>query len=224
MITLAIDQSSVQASAALLDGDSLLAQRDWQDDRSRGSRLFGCIDEMLRQARVKAESLERFVVGVGPGSYTGLRTSIMAARAMAMPGRKPVLGVSSGDAIAERANAEYGERFVTVAGDARRSQLWFRHYELREGRMTPLDAWMLASPVSFGSICRPGFCVATPDWPRLCLFLEAEMRRSGIRVIAHSVLPQASILGRMAGNSAFRGEAAEPVYLHAAVAKPAPAA
>ena len=208
----------------MLDGNRVLAERVWNDDRSRGSSLFKFIGETLRQARIQAEDVDRLVVGVGPGSYTGLRTSIMAAKAIAMPGGKQVIGISSGDAIAERANAEHGERRVTVAGDARRSQFWYRHYEFHEGVMAPQDAWMLVNAVSFGSICRQGFCLATPDWERLRVCFEEAMRRSGARFIAQPVYPQAFRLGRLAGNRAPCDAPPEPIYLHAAVAKPAPAA
>lgn len=220
MQILAIDQSSAEASVALIDGDSVLAGRSWHDDRSRGSRLFDLIDEVLKQASVSLESIGGFVVGVGPGSYTGLRTSIMAIKAMAMPDNKPVFGIGSGDAIAGRANFEQGERFVTVLGDARRAQFWYCHYELRQGVMTPLDNCLLVDSASFRSICRPGFCLVTSEWQRLGALLEEEVRQGGVRIINRPVYPEASRLGRMAANRIFKADPVEPSYLHSAVANP----
>lgn len=99
MKLLAIDSSSTVSGCALyLDGYIITATV--QDRRPRADLLFRQMDYMLHQAGLEPEELTGFVVGAGPGSFTGLRIAHSAVRAMAQALDKPVAPVCSLQAMA----------------------------------------------------------------------------------------------------------------------------
>jgi len=92
MITLAIEQSSTTGSLALFRDKSLLVERSWLDSRLRSQQFFGIIPLALQEAALAPEDIAMIGVGVGPGSFAGLRMAVSAARAFALPGKTRVFG------------------------------------------------------------------------------------------------------------------------------------
>ncbi|MFN0153355.1 MAG: tRNA (adenosine(37)-N6)-threonylcarbamoyltransferase complex dimerization subunit type 1 TsaB [Gaiella sp.] len=114
MLTLAFDTATDVATSALLDGDMVLGERV-----SVARTVLSDVDRLLRDAGVPPADLARVVVGLGPGSFTGTRMGIAAARAMSSALQIPLAGVSTLDALAEAANGAFpvidarrGEVFV----------------------------------------------------------------------------------------------------------------
>jgi len=83
--------------------------------------LFDSVAKILKDCDLTPEEVDTYAVGRGPGNYTGLRMSMAAAQAMALPGGSPVHCVDSGVALARAAKP--GSR-TAVVGDARRGLLW----------------------------------------------------------------------------------------------------
>lgn len=114
---LAIETSSPQASLALFDPGT--HQTVWSDrffaDRSHNSRIFGPVSEALE---VSEHSLERILVGTGPGSYSGIRVGISVANGLEIALGAQTAGISSFTAI-DPDLSDY-----LVAGDARRQTLF----------------------------------------------------------------------------------------------------
>src|ERR1035437_10885104 len=108
MLILSIDQSTETGSAAILDDQRLVAERHWAETRFSRQQLFPNLKAMLNEAGLEPGAIQLYVVGVGPGSYSGLRVALAAAMAMALPGKTPVYGLSSAEGLAwQAAEAEH---------------------------------------------------------------------------------------------------------------------
>ena len=103
-LVLTLDGSTAVCSAALLrlaDASGAqpawetVARRDEADGRAQARVLLRSIDEMLRETGSRASDLRAIVVGVGPGTFTGVRITVATARAAALALDIPVLGVST---------------------------------------------------------------------------------------------------------------------------------
>lgn len=90
MLTLALDTATPRSSCALLKGEQLLGERE-----TKAVAVLAAADGLLAQAGLSAADLERIVCGTGPGSFTGIRIGLAAARGLALALELPVAGVST---------------------------------------------------------------------------------------------------------------------------------
>jgi tRNA threonylcarbamoyladenosine biosynthesis protein TsaB len=95
MMILAFDTATDVATSALVDDAEVLGERT-----SRAVTLLEDVDALLRQAGLHTRDLEGLAVGVGPGSFTGVRIGLSTARGLALALGIPVAGVSTLDALA----------------------------------------------------------------------------------------------------------------------------
>ncbi|PTX93121.1 tRNA (adenosine(37)-N6)-threonylcarbamoyltransferase complex dimerization subunit type 1 TsaB [Spartobacteria bacterium LR76] len=114
---LAIESSGPVGGAALVEGDAVIAERLVDAPRGRGTALVGLVSELLAMA----PGLERVVVGIGPGSYNGIRGALALGWGIAAARDIPLIGLSSLLGFSE-------ERYA-AAGDARRGQYYWARVE-----------------------------------------------------------------------------------------------
>jgi tRNA threonylcarbamoyladenosine biosynthesis protein TsaB len=101
MAILALDTATHILAAAIGNGDKLLASSAILVPRGHSRLLHPTLDYLLKSADVKAAELSGITVGIGPGSYTGVRMGVTTAKAMAMALNIPVMPVSTLTALAE---------------------------------------------------------------------------------------------------------------------------
>jgi len=124
-VILGFDTATQATAVALWAPDGLAVER--RDDPPAGERpahagrLLALVEEVLGEAGW--EPVERIAVGVGPGSFTGLRIGIATARALAQARDLPLVGVSSLAALAAGAHAAPNQPVVAVI-DARRGEVF----------------------------------------------------------------------------------------------------
>ncbi|HZR92875.1 MAG TPA: tRNA (adenosine(37)-N6)-threonylcarbamoyltransferase complex dimerization subunit type 1 TsaB [Gaiellaceae bacterium] len=118
-LVLAFDTATPVATAALVRDGVLLGER-----RSRAARILADADALLRQAGAAPAGLDGVVVGTGPGSFTGIRIGLAAARGLALATGIPVAGISTLDALAAGTpgalpvlDAQRREVFTFVGGE-----------------------------------------------------------------------------------------------------------
>jgi tRNA threonylcarbamoyladenosine biosynthesis protein TsaB len=108
-------------------------------DETYSSRIFRQLEFLLKELDLSLDSFDLFAVNAGPGSFTGLRVGLTAAKAWADAFCKPVVGVSGLEAVA--AEAVVGADHVVPVMDARRGQLYAGSY--KRGGGTDCDFPML---------------------------------------------------------------------------------
>src|SRR5688572_27664606 len=114
MITLAIDTSTVRGSVAVWMRGELVINDNFTADRSHSAALF----MSLERARSEIPHLDQVVVGLGPGSYAGIRIGIAAAIGLSLALGSRLLGIPSVAAL------EVPESNYLVIGDARRGSFY----------------------------------------------------------------------------------------------------
>lgn len=126
MLILALDTAGENCAVALAragDGLHVLARRCETIGRGHAERLMPMIGEALAEAGLGYGDLQRIVVTTGPGSFTGTRIGVAAARALALALSVPAVGVSVLDALIEAARAET-DGLIVAALDARRGEIY----------------------------------------------------------------------------------------------------
>jgi tRNA threonylcarbamoyl adenosine modification protein YeaZ len=120
---LALETSSSRGSVALLDGTTLVASREHHTPKAHAELLLPMIDGVLADAGVSRKSLTRIAVGVGPGSFVGLRVGIALAEGLALGLGCAAIGVPSLHAMTRAVPRERPGTRVAVA-DARRAEVF----------------------------------------------------------------------------------------------------
>jgi len=128
MLILAIDTALDACAAGVLDTDAgkLIAQESLPMKRGHAEALMPLIARVTQQSRLPFSAFDRIAVTTGPGSFTGLRVGLSAARGIALAAAKPVVGVTTLTAYAAPVVSDHGEHPVIAAIDARHGQVYFQ--------------------------------------------------------------------------------------------------
>ena len=128
MRILAIDTALGACSACVADAGEAepLAQETLVMERGHAEALVPLLDRVVSNVGAGFGSLDRVAVTVGPGSYTGLRVGIAAARAVGLAARIPVVGVTTLSALLAALVADDNRRVLAAAIDARHGQVYFQ--------------------------------------------------------------------------------------------------
>ena len=177
------------------------AQSAFGDLDRRSSDALTLVDEALRAAGIEREQVDCLAVGLGPGSYSGIRGAIALAQGWQIAKEARLVGVSSVESLAVQARAEGLAGRVEIVIDAQRQEFYLAGYELGT-ECRACEPLRLASLEDVRERQAAGAILVGPEVNRW--FPEARV-----------VMPLAAALGRLAaGRSDFvRGEQLEPVYL-----------
>ena len=136
MKILALETSAKAVSAAVTEEGRVLAA-GFQDTGLTHSRtLMPIVEHILKNADLTMADMDAVAVAVGPGSFTGIRIGVSAAKGLAFAADKPAVGVSTLAAMAR--NAAFVDGLVVCAMDARRNQIYNALFAARDGRLTRL--------------------------------------------------------------------------------------
>ena len=131
MKILALETSAKSVSAAVVEDGMVLASAYQNIGLTHSVTLMPLVDSMLQHAALTAQDMGLIAVAAGPGSFTGLRIGISAAKGLAWALDLPCCGVSTLEAMAE--NLRDFDGTVICAMDARRQQIYNAVFDCREG-------------------------------------------------------------------------------------------
>jgi tRNA threonylcarbamoyladenosine biosynthesis protein TsaB len=128
MLILAIDTALDACAACVLDTDAgaLLAQESQAMKRGHAEALMPLIGRVMKQAGIAFAALDRIAVTTGPGSFTGLRVGLSAARGIGLAADRPVVGLSTLTAYAAPVVGQNAPQPVISAIDARHDHVYFQ--------------------------------------------------------------------------------------------------
>ncbi len=124
MIVLGIDTALGACSAAVLDGDRVLAREHETMVRGHAERLAPMVDAVMRRAYLPFQALERLAVTVGPGTFTGQRVGLAFVRGLVVALKIPAAGVTTLDAMAAEALAQSNAPWAVACVDAKRGEAY----------------------------------------------------------------------------------------------------
>jgi len=129
MYILGVDTSTEFASVALLKDGILVSELKDSGKFAHNQRLFEMIDEILKGAGIAIKDVDLFAVGVGPGSFTGLRVGVSAVKGMAIGLGKKIIPVSSMDSSALRAFSDLGgEKKINIILEGKQKDFFHAEY------------------------------------------------------------------------------------------------
>lgn len=141
MKILGIDTSSKFLNVALSEDEDIIKEESHLLDRRQASQLIPIVKKLLRKSRMPVNKIDAFVIGLGPGSFTGLRIGVSAIKGFGIATGKPCIGVASIDAIA--CNAGENDRDIIPIIDAKRGQVYAAIYRRKAGRAVRLSDYMV---------------------------------------------------------------------------------
>ncbi|AKJ94883.1 MULTISPECIES: tRNA (adenosine(37)-N6)-threonylcarbamoyltransferase complex dimerization subunit type 1 TsaB [Thioalkalivibrio] len=224
MRLIALETASEQCSAALyLDGEIHCVRE--RAARRHGELILGQIEQLLREADVPRSSLDGVAVGRGPGAFTGVRLGLGVAQGIAFALDRPVVPVSTLQALAQQAlRDDRRPAAVLAALDARMGEVYWSLCPV-QGERVGLGPEQVAAPESLVVAWpvgeRYGLGSAFATFPDL-----AAAQGLASEAVDADALPDAQEVALLAVDAWERGEAvapedAQPVYVRDDVARPA---
>jgi tRNA threonylcarbamoyladenosine biosynthesis protein TsaB len=215
MTLLALETSTEFCSVALLGADGL-HWREVSAGRTHSDILLDMVDQQLLACGVQLQDIDGIAFGAGPGSFTGVRIACAVAQGLALATGKPVLAVSTLEAMAEAS----GATAVACALDARLGELYLAAYLREEAgwttRITPglyARAALPALPPGEWIGCGSGYVA------------EAQLHAAwGVTRVVPGLHPRADAIARLGAAQLQAGKGiaardAAPLYLRDKVAQ-----
>ncbi|MGA2278752.1 MAG: tRNA (adenosine(37)-N6)-threonylcarbamoyltransferase complex dimerization subunit type 1 TsaB [Verrucomicrobiota bacterium] len=208
MTILALEFSSPQRSVAVVRrgaGTASFVASEVVETGAGGTRALGMVEDALRVAGLEREQIDVIAVGLGPGSYTGIRVALSLAQGwqLASPdGGVKLLGLSSAECVAAQAQAENISGRVGVVIDAQRNEFYLAAYEISADGWREIEPLRILTRVEVESRAGAKEILIGPEVTRW--FPDGRM-----------VFPRAAMLGQLAlnRNDFAAGDKLEPIYL-----------
>jgi tRNA threonylcarbamoyladenosine biosynthesis protein TsaB len=144
MKILAVDTATKSCSVAIIDAGSLCAELTTLRDQTHSKHLMELIHNGLGMSGIGAAELDGLAVVIGPGSFTGLRIGVSTVKGLAHALDKPVVGISSLDALAwQCADRSY---LICALLDARKGEVYSATYRYSDDTLTPKSPEKASAP------------------------------------------------------------------------------
>jgi len=172
MLILAIDTALDACAAGVLDtgAGKLIAQESQAMKRGHAEALMPLIARVIKQSGIAFAGLDRIAVTTGPGSFTGLRVGLSAARGIALAANKPVVGLTTLTAYAAPVVSQSGEQPVISAIDARHDHVYYQVVSgngssLIRPRVAPIEEALGASRFGAPHLVGNAARILADRWP-----------------------------------------------------------
>ncbi len=172
MLILAIDTALEACAAGVLDtaAGKLAAHESQTMARGHAEALMPLIARVMKDLGSGFDRLDRIAVTTGPGSFTGLRVGLSAARGIALAANKPAIGVTTLSAFAAPLVSESGEHPIISAIDARHDHVYFQVVggngsSLIRPRVAPLEEALAASRLGAPRLVGNAAKLLAERWP-----------------------------------------------------------
>jgi tRNA threonylcarbamoyladenosine biosynthesis protein TsaB len=216
MLVLALDTALNACSVALVESgggrESVRAVESERRERGHAEALLPMVERVMGQGGARFGEIDRFAVTIGPGSFTGLRVALSAARSFALANGKPAIGVGT---LAALAAAAFGDDQEPVAAviDARRDEAYWQLFALPGRPITPA---MLAP---YHEIAR------SIDSPKVRLVGSGAVRLAQedpgrLHMVSDAVTPDILWIARLGAKADPDTAPAKPAYIRPPDAKP----
>ncbi len=218
MKILALDTALLAVSACVLsdEGGAPEATESIAMERGHAEALLPLIDRVMARVEGGFEELDRVAVTVGPGSFTGLRVGIAAARAIGVACEIPVVGVSTLAALAAPLIMEQQPGVVGVAIDARHGNIFFAAFD-SDGRSLLTPSLL---PISEAASLLASEHVRLSGSGAAMLGAEAEKAGSFVEMVCENLAPDIIFVAKLGLLADPLLALPRPLYLKAADAKP----
>ncbi|SNS47544.1 tRNA threonylcarbamoyladenosine biosynthesis protein TsaB [Anaerovirgula multivorans] len=219
MKILALDTSSIVATAAVMDDEKLMGEYILNHKKTHSQKLMPILEEILESCELSPKEIDLFGVALGPGSFTGLRIGLATIKAMAQALDKPVVGVSTLEGLAF--NLVYCKALICPIIDAQRNLVYTGTYQwqqmqlqkVMEEEVVPIEELIATLKDRSQEIVFVGDALE-----KFQGLIQEEMK--GLAMFPPSIvrMPRASSIGELARRKAERGEvykASEilPIYM-----------
>lgn len=199
-LILAFETGSEVWSVALLRGEESLATAAEPARRPQSERLLPAVEDVLRRAGCRFEQVDALALGIGPGSFTGLRVGLATVKGLAFGRARPVFAVPTLAALARAAGQT--ELPVIALLDASRQEVYAAAYGAGgEHPLELLPEGLYRIPELAARLPAPCVAVGEPLLVERLRAAGAEIRAGG------SSLPGAAHVGVLAARALARGEA-----------------
>lgn len=152
MNLLSLDTSTLTGSAAVVSDGVVLAESTARVRATQSEQILPLVDEVLARAGLTLDRIDRIAVGIGPGSFTGVRIALATAKGLHLATGAALYGVRSLDALASSLWGAQG--LVLAALDARRGETYAALYRLDGNERETVLAPFHGSPASVGEAVR----------------------------------------------------------------------
>ncbi len=137
-----IETATTNCSVSLSqDGETIVLKEDYDKNYSHAERLHIYIDEVLKEAKMSSRNIEAIAVSKGPGSYTGLRIGVSAAKGLCYALDKPLISVSTLEALAHQVTCDEG--VIISMLDARRMEVYSAVFDADYNQIRETEAQIL---------------------------------------------------------------------------------
>ncbi|MDE0388294.1 MAG: tRNA (adenosine(37)-N6)-threonylcarbamoyltransferase complex dimerization subunit type 1 TsaB [Rhodospirillales bacterium] len=223
MTLLGFDTATTTCSAALWAGGALTAHRRSEAGGRHAEALVPMLREVAAEGGTTLAAVDAFAVTVGPGSFTGIRIGLAAARGLALAGKRPLIGLSTLEVLAAGVPTKEREGPILAALDAGRGRLYVQLFD------RSLAA--VSEPEALSAEALPGFVgAAGKGGPLIVAGTGQEVALAALRpgTAAHPAsgpsTPDARVLVRLAAGRAEGGHhpaaPVRPLYLREPGARP----
>lgn len=151
MKILAVDTTTFAGSAAILEDTKLLSEVNIESSLSFSERLLPSIHWMLQATELKPEDIDGFAVAAGPGSFTGIRIGISTVKAFAYASKKPVVGVSTLEALTLKLRQPQ-KRLICPLLDAKKGEIYAALFEVHRNNLQEFIPQAAYNPDYFFSL------------------------------------------------------------------------
>ncbi len=217
MKVLAIDTALGACAAAVLDSraGAILASQSESMTRGHAEALMPLIARVMDAGRCEFADLDRIAVTVGPGSFTGLRVGIAAARGIALAAGKPAIGLSTLSTLAAPHVAARSDHVILAAIDARNEQVYFQVFApngttIVTPRLDRARAAVIAVPPGPVVVTGSGAALVAAHWPS----------RGTVPRLETVAAPDISWVARLGAAAQEEGAPPKPLYLRRPDARP----
>lgn len=215
-IVLALDTATENCSVAVSVNGAITHLSELVN-RGHTDKILPMLDRLLAQAGTTLQAVDAIAFGAGPGGFTGVRIGTAVAQGLAYAMDKPLLAVTTLDALAAQAVRCYPEHDAIVSAiDARMNEVYYRCYQIEYGKWLPCSEMRVAAPDTINETLTGRIIGIGSGWGSYQQALQARFPDVVTSIIAY---PEAYDIVEIAAQRYLQGEEgvaaaqAQPCYV-----------